>query len=255
MNKLNLSALVLAKNEEETLAGCLKRLDFAKEIIVLDQNSTDKTSLIAKKMATKVFKSNDQNFASNRNFLAQKAQCPWILYLDPDERINEENIKEIENSIKDPLFDAYYFPRKNIILGRWLKYGGWWPDYVPRLFKKDSLSGWEGDVHESPKIVGGFGYFHHPIDHLTGRSMGKMFEKTIKWGEIEAGLYAKSGYPKVTKLKILRAMTREFVQRYFLKRGFLDGKVGLIESVYQALHMAIVFVYLWEIQNKADLDK
>ena len=147
---------------------------------------------------------------------------------------------------------AFYFPRKNTILGKWLKHGGWWPDYVPRLFKKDKFINWVGRVHESPKVQGEFGYLKTPIEHLTARNLSLMLKKTTGWAKVEAELFYKADHPPVTILKVVKALLSEFINRYLTKLGFLDGQVGLIEAIYQALHKSIVMTYLWEIQNNAN---
>lgn len=248
-SKLNISALILAKNEQLMLEDCLKQLDFVKEIIVLDQNSTDNTKKIAEKYTDKIISSNSDNFAKNRNLLATAAGCEWLFYLDPDERIDDKLKNEIKKAVIEGGSGAYYIPRKNIILGKWLKHGGWWPDYVPRLFKKKSLIAWYGEVHESPQFKGEAFYFKNAITHLTARSLNQMLDKSIVWGQVEARLYYKAKYPNVTMFRLIKASGREFTRRYFLQLGFLDGTVGLIQAIYQGLHQAIILVYLWEIQN------
>ncbi len=137
-------------------------------------------------------------------------------------------------------------------MGKWLRHGGWWPDYVPRLFKRESQVRWFGEVHESPKIKGESLYLNTSISHLTARNLDLMFKKSIKWGEIEARLAFEANHPKVTIIKIIWAVKKEFLSRYISKLGFLDGFVGAIEAFYQAYHKAIVLTYLWEFQNKAD---
>lgn len=252
ISELDISALVLTRNDASLLEGCLQQLDFAKEIIVLDQQSADNTVEIAGKFTNKIIKTTNANFSKNRNQLAKRAKCKWLMYIDTDERIDEKNVIEIKDVIKNSQFQAYYFPRKNIVLGKWLKHGGWWPDYVPRLFEKQNLRGWYGEVHESPKIKGEYGYFKNPITHLTARSMDQMLNKSIVWAQVEAGLYFKANYPNVNVFRVVKASIREFFRRYFIKMGVLDGTVGLIEAVYQSLHQAMVLVYLWEIQNKTE---
>lgn len=251
-SKLDISALVLTKNDAPLLEDCLKQLDFVQEIIVLDQQSADNTAEVARRFTDKIIKTASRNFSKNRNTLAQKAKCSWLLYLDTDERINEKNIAEIKEAMASEHFQAFYFPRKNIVLGKWLKHGGWWPDYVPRLFAKQNLLGWYGEVHESPKIKGKFGHFKNPIIHQTARSMDQMLNKSIVWAQVEAKLYFKANYPKVNVFRVVKASILEFIRRYFVKMGIGDGTVGLIEAVYQALHQAMVLVYLWEIQNKTE---
>lgn len=247
-----LSALILTKNEQEMIKDCLAQLDFADEVIVLDQNSQDATREIASKFTDKIIKTRQEDFSINRNQLAHRATGDWLLYVDADERLSPELIKEIRLTINDKRsakFYAYYIPRKNFILGTWLKHGGWWPDYVPRLIKRDKLIKWQGKIHESPKIEGDFGTLSNPIEHLTARSAAKMLVKSTKWAKIEAELYAHSTNPKVNIAKVLKGMFFEFTNRYFIKLGFLDGQVGFIAAVYQAVHRAMISAYLWELQE------
>jgi len=248
---MKISALVLTKNEEEVIKDCLKQLDFADEIIVLDQNSSDDTKKIAKKYTDKIY-TEYLPFDKARNTLASYAKGDWLLYVDADERLDEDLIEEIKNTIKSSKLSAYYIPRRNMVLGKFLKHGGWWPDYVPRLFRRDKLEKWQGRVHESPQIVGEFGYFKSPITHLTARSMKLMLEKSTRWAKIEAELNFENGAKKVTIPKVIKALISEFTIRYLAKLGFLDGFVGLVESVYQAYHRAMVLTYLWELQNDSE---
>lgn len=168
---MKISALILTKNEEEMIADCLKQLDFVDEIIILDQGSSDNTLKIASAYTKNIFSTSNESFAKNRQTLAGHAKGEWLLYLDADERLDESVVKEIKQATNDDTYQAFYFPRKNIILGKWLKHGGWSPDYVPRLFKKSALVGWHGRVHESPEIVGEFAHLDAPITHLTARTL------------------------------------------------------------------------------------
>lgn len=233
------------------IGKCLENINFADEIIVLDQNSKDSTSKIAKKYTSRVLTSKTEEFDVNRNFLKSEAKSEWLLYIDADERIDNNLASEIKQAIIDKKCAAYYFPRKNFILGKWLKNGGWWPDYVPKLFQRSALIGWQGAVHESPQVRGKFGYFKNPLNHYTARDISSMLKKSIKWANIEAGLFFKAKSSRVNSPRIVKAMVIEFTRRYFVKRGFLDGTVGLIEAIYQSLHQAIILTYLWEIQNNS----
>ncbi len=249
---MNLSALIIAKDEEQTIEDCLKQLSFVDEVIVLDQDSKDNTLKIAQKYADKIISSNREDFALNRNLLAKTAQGKWLLYIDCDERLSPDLIAKIQSIIAKPEHDAYYIPRKNFVLGKPVLHGGWWPDYTPRLFKKESLLNWQGKVHESPQIKSTFGYLNIPLVHLSARNTNFMLRKTIKWAKVEARLYHDATNPKITIIKLIKASTLEFLRRYILKRGFQDGSIGLIESIYQALHKSIIFTYLWEMQQKTD---
>ncbi len=246
---MNISALILTKNEEEMVEGCLKQLEFADEIILLDQGSTDNTVTLAKKYTTKIYSSGESGFDKNRNTLAKLAKGKWLLYLDADERIDDMFVKELKESLKKEEFSAFYVPRKNYVLGKRVKHGGWWPDYVPRVFKREDFLNWTGEVHETAHTRGSFGYFKSPILHKSARSINLMMEKSIKWTKIEAMLNYKNGAKPVTVLTVLKSLFREFIIKYFLKAGFMDRTVGLTEAIYQSLNQAIILTYLWELQN------
>lgn len=247
-----ISALVLAKNEEDLIGEALRQLKFTSEIIVLVQDSEDTTYEIAKKYTKNVLTTKNEDFDKNRNMLAQEAKGDWLFYIDADERLTLDNTSEIKKVIKLNTHSAYYFPRQNYILGKFQKHGGWWPDYVPRLFRKTDFLGWTGKVHESPKIRGTFGYLKNPLIHKTARSVSLMLEKSTKWAQVEAQLYYQSTNPKVTPSRVVKFSLYEFIKRYFLKLGFLDGKIGLVAAIYQALHNAMILTYLWELQNESE---
>lgn len=254
---VKISALILTKNEEDLISDAIGQLDFVDEVIVLDQSSQDKTVKLARKFTDKIYQTKSGDFAQNRNLLASHAKGEWLLYVDCDERLTESLVGEIQDAIKNSKFSAYYIPRQNFLLGKWQKHGGWWPDYVPRLIRSKSLIAWQGKVHESLKVEGevgyskkSFAYFKNPLVHLTARSVSQILEKSIKWAKIEAQLYYQRQNPKVTIAKVLKAASSQFISRYFLKLGILDGTIGLISAIYQSLHSAAVFTYLWEIQNR-----
>ncbi|KKP94013.1 MAG: Glycosyl transferase family 2 [Parcubacteria group bacterium GW2011_GWA1_36_12] len=250
---MQISALILTKNEEEVIEDCLKSIkDLANEIIILDQNSTDNTINIAKKYADKVINTNFSEFDKNRNILKDSAKSKWLLYLDSDERLTEELRKEIVKVIKEDKYSAFYIPRKNYVLGKNIKHGGWWPDYVPKLFKKEQLKGWIGVVHESPIFRGESVRLVNPIEHLTARSLNRMLEKTIKWAKIEAMLAYEANHPQVNSARVTKVFIDEFISRYLLKRGLLDGVQGLIQALFQSYHRSIMLVYLWEKQNNTE---
>ena len=136
---MKISAIVLTKNSEGLVTDCLASISWADEIVVIDDHSSDKTCEIARKVGGKVFTFSG-DFFEKRNFGAKKASGDWLLYLDVDERVTpllrQEKKKDIEGPQEPP---AYAIPRRNIFLGHEMRWGGWWPDYVLRLIKKDAL--------------------------------------------------------------------------------------------------------------------
>lgn len=260
---MNLSVIVIAKNEEERIAKCLKSVSFADEIIVVDDGSIDKTVDIAKKYGARVIEKSGGNFSDRRNLGAKEANGKWLLYVDADERVRAQLRKEIESRITRPhriresvsgaanhesRINAYAIPRKNILLGKEMKHGGWWPDYVIRLIRKDSLKGWKGELHEQPEIDGDLGKLKNPFIHYTHRNLSEMVEKTNEWSEIEAMLMYAGNHPPMNIVRFFTAMFREFWYRAIKEKGFLDGPIGIIEIIYQVFSRFVSYAKLWEMQ-------
>src|SRR3990167_5607355 len=249
MNK-KVSAIVIAKNAQELIQDCLDSLSWAYEIILIDTGSTDKTKEIASNFGAKIVKAEKKGFSYWRNLGAKEAQGDWLLYVDTDERVTPDLRKEIVATVKNlSTLNAYAIPRKNILLGHPMRWGGWWPDYVLRLIRKDSLVGWKGELHEQPEIKGKVRELKNPLMHISHRSLEEMVDKTNEWSEIEAKLLFESGHPQIAFWRFISVAAREFWYRGVLKLGFLDGAVGVIEIIYQMFSRMITYAKLWEMQK------
>lgn len=245
-----ITAVVIAKNEERMIEGCLKTLEFCDEIVLIDNNSTDGTVKIAKKYTDKIFEIKTGSFSKIRNFGCSKAKSDWLLYLDADERVESDLKKEILKTVSlGNAFSAYAIPRKNIMFGSFIKHGGWYPDYQVRLFKKDKLISWQGKLHERPKVNGEIGKLKNDIIHYTHRNISETLLKKLEWSGIEAEERLKAGHPKITWPRIVKVMMGEFISRYFLKSGWRDGTVGLILAADEAFSMFVIYTRLWEMQK------
>ncbi len=249
---MDLSAIVITRNAAGKLRACLLGLKFADEVIIVDSGSTDETVSIAKKNNARVIEAAGKGFAESRNIGARAAKGEWLLYLDSDERIpvilKEEIIRKINGYSG---YNSYKIYRQNIILGKWLKHGGWWPDPVHRLIKKSALKEWRGELHEYPVVDGEVGLITEPIVHYSKNSVSEMVQNSRLFAPIEAELKLKAGHPPVRIYHFLLAMWREFWQRGVVKAGWLDGWVGVFEMMYQMWHQALVYSILWEKQRKA----
>lgn len=229
-----ISAIILigGNYDKKLLEKCLDSVEWADEIIKVE---TDKIS---------------GSFSEWRNYGAKQAKGDWLFYVDSDEEVTGELREEILKNTFEGKYSAYAIPRKNILLGKEMKHGGWWPDYVLRLIKKDALIKWEGELHEQPKVKGDVGKLKNPLIHNSHRSLTEMVEKTNRWSEIEAKLLFKSGHPKINIFRFISAGAREFWYRGIVKLGFLDGTIGVIEVFYQTYSRLITYAKLWELQTK-----
>lgn len=251
-NFSSLSIIIIVKNEEKNIADCLKTAKWAEEIILVDSGSTDKTLAVARKTipSIKIITTRAGSFSDWRNLGLKEAKGKWIFYQDADERITPALQKEIITVIEIGSFDYFMMPRLNNLLGKDMKHGGWYPDYVTRLFRKDKLKGWQGKIHESPKAQGKRGKLKNHLYHLTHRDISSMVLKSLEWSRIEAELYYDSGFFSVGLKQLIFAPIKEFLRRIFWLRGFQDGIEGWIEAGMQAFNKFLTFSQLWEMKHK-----
>jgi glycosyltransferase involved in cell wall biosynthesis len=249
-----ISAIIIAKNEENMIADCLDSVSFCDEIIVVDGGSEDRTVEIAKRMGAKVYLLETNDFSKLRNFGLERARGEWLLYVDADERVDKVLKEEISHLIsfsdRREKLNSYFLKRKNFYLGTSAK--NEWPyiEKLERLFKKDDLKGWRGELHESPIIRGKIGELDGYLLHYTHRDLTLMLNKTIEWSKIEAQLRFKSGHPQMVWWRFLRVMITVFFDWYIRQKGFKLGTIGLIESLYQMFSMFVTYARLWEKQQK-----
>lgn len=247
------SVIIIAKNAEKVIIDCLRSVDWADEIIVIDDQSDDKTVEVAEKMGVKVYVHKMKNFADQREFALRQAQGKWVLYVDVDERVTKELKSEIltlfkaQGSRPKENIVAYKIPRKNYYLGNFE-----WPmiEHIERLFLKKTLRGWRGPIHESPIVDGKIGELKNYLLHYTHQNLSSMIKKTNQWSEIEAELLFKANHPEMTWWRFLRVMLIKFWNSYIGQGGWKVGVPGLIESIYQSFSYFIVYAKLWEKQQK-----
>lgn len=246
---MNISVIIINRNEQEFMRDCLESVKWADEVILLDGGSTDKSLEIAKEYNVKIHPQKGNDFATWRTEGLSYAKGKWVFYLDVDERVTPLLKNEIIAVTEQGEASAYFIPRRNFLLGKELHYGGWYPDYVKRLFVRDKIRKWEGDLHEEPIFEGPFAYLTNDLVHLQPEKIEPAFQKSIKWSRIEAKLIYNHGHPPIVWWRILRMGLTTLLERLIKKHGFRDGVEGWIESLYQACHTMIVYVQLWEMQN------
>jgi len=131
-----LSVIIITKNEERNIEECLKSVQWADEVVILDSGSTDKTEEISRKFTDNFFINSDwQGFGIQKQRALELSNGEWVLLVDADERITEELKQEILTAVLNHNLDGYLIPRSSIYLGKGIKYSGWYPDYTLRLAK------------------------------------------------------------------------------------------------------------------------
>lgn len=247
-----LSAIIITRNEEKLIGECLLSLkDLANEIIVVDSGNTDSTNDIAKSFGAKIVFTQGHDYSQYRNAGLQTAKGEWIFYLDADERVTPLLKKEIEQIISSmDKNHVYQIPRKNIYLGRQMRFGGWGGDKVIRLFPKKLLSGYTGALHEQPVYSGKLLTMNHELIHFSHRDLSSMLDKTLVFTQFEAQLRLDANHPPMVWWRFLRVMTTEFWLRFVKLSAWKDGVEGIIDGIFQVFNSFIIYARLWELQNE-----
>jgi len=229
------SVIVITKNEEAVIRRCLESVQWADEIVVVDSGSTDGTVHIAQELNARTFVTADwPGPGSQRNRAIAHAARDWVLALDADEWVSPPLREEILTVIRDPgRYVGYRIPRLSSYCGRSMRHGGWWPDYVSRLFKHGSARFGGGIVHDHLLPDGPLGRLRNPLLHEAITDLDDMLVKLnsySSWGaqtlhesSRHAGLATALGHGAWT-----------FLKTYLFRAGFLDGREGFMLAVSNA---------------------
>ncbi|RJQ38908.1 glycosyltransferase family 2 protein [Candidatus Microgenomates bacterium] len=246
------SAVILTKNEENNIKDCIASLSWCNEIIVIDDDSFDKTAEVARKLGAKVYlRSLNKDFSAQRNFGLLKAANEWVIFVDADERVTETLSSEIlafqfSNFNK---FSGFFINRKDNIWEKELKHGESGNIKLLRLAKKDAGK-WEGAVHERWKISGQTDILSNELIHFPHQTISEFLKEINFYTDIRANELFRKG-KKVNIFSIICYPVVKFLQNYFIKFGFLDGLEGFIFAVTMSFHSFLVRGKLWQmLQNE-----
>jgi glycosyltransferase involved in cell wall biosynthesis len=229
----NISVYILTYNEESKIAAALESVLWADEIIVVDSGSTDRTAEIAAGLGARVEQVAFEGFGRLRNRAVELCSRQWIFSLDADERCTPEARDEILSTMSSAdALDAYFVPRRNYFMGRWIRHSGWYPDYrQPQLFRKGRLAYTEDPVHEGFEMTGRLGYLKQPIWQFPFENLSQIMAKAERYSTLGVEKLRARGV-KGGMLKALIHATAAFLKFYVLNAGFLDGWPGFVIAFY-----------------------
>ena len=247
------TCVVITKNEETNIQDCLRSVQWANELIVVDAESCDRTVDLARTCGAKVFVRPWPGFGLQKNFGMAQASSEWILILDADERVTEELREEAQTYITHwrpgtPV--AYRIPRRNYFYGAWVRGGGVYPDYQVRLFRRGIANYNDVAVHENLIVTGEIGTLVGHLDHYTERRIQDHFKKFGLYTTLAAQEKAK----KVRTVHWIDLVFRPLVvccKTYVLKEGFRDGVRGLIVCVFASMYTFVKYAKLWDTTRQA----
>ena len=252
---MKISATIITLNEEANIREACESLDWADEIVVVDSGSSDRTRELAEACGARVLNRDWPGFAAQKQFAAEQTTHDWIFSLDADERVSDElksSITKLREASEERLADGYRIARRSYYQGRWIKGGGWYPDWQLRLYRKSRGRWRPRQIHESVKMDP-----DARVETLTGdilhysvrdashhhRMIGERYAPLAAQQMLEEGRHTSA-------LRIATAGPSAFVRSLILKGGFRDGLAGLSIASFAAHHAFLKHLLLWEIQNK-----
>lgn len=252
---MNISGVLIVKNEEKNIIDCLEALQFCDEIIIVNDNSTDRTIELVENfkkqnLNIKIFsRALDGDFSSQRKFGVEKTSNDWVLFVDADERITPDLITEIkENLPAEEHIGGFLIPRIDFMWGRELRHGETGNIKLLRLFnkKKGNL---EGKVHETWETKSKVGILSNPIHHFPHPTITEFLKEINFYSDIRVKELYEKGI-KSSLLSIILYTKGKFILNFFLKRGFLDGTAGLVHAILMSFHSFLVRGKLWLLWQK-----
>ena len=246
-----LSVAIITRNEEANLERTLGSVAWADEIVVLDCGSSDRTEEIARKFRVRFFVEEWKGFAAQKNSALEKCACDWVLSLDADEALSDELAKEIWELLEgDPPFDGYALPRRNLFLGRWMRFGGFYPDPKLRLFRRGAAEFEARPVHETVHFPGKAGRLKGDMVHNAYPTLSDYIAHMDRYSALGAEQVVSTdkwgrGLPAFAANVVLNPAAT-FVYNYFFRLGFLDGREGLLLHLYHSVYVSWKYAKAWE---------
>lgn len=228
----SLSVIIIARNEAQDIRKCLESVKWANEIIVFDSGSTDGTPDICREYTAKVFETDWPGYGVQKNRALAQATSDWILSLDADEQVSEALQKEILTTInlQSSAVSAYKIPFISHYYGRPITHGDWGAEVHLRLFKRQAAHFKESPLHEKLIVNGKIGKLKAPIIHHPYQNVDEVLEKLNRYSTDGANLRQTQGKSSTFSKALVRGIWT-FFRAYIIRRGFLDGREGLMLAI------------------------
>ncbi len=243
-----LSAVLIVKNEQDSLSECLDTLSWVDEIVVLDAGSSDGTIEIAKKFTQKVFSDPDwQGYGLQRQRAQSYASGNWIVMIDADEHVTPELKASIQAVVEqNDRTKIYALPRLSWVFGRFIRHSGWYPDYVNRLYPRNKATYGDEKVHEKLHFGRDMQVVKLKGDllHYTYRDLQHYLVKSASY----AAAWAEQRQAKGKRSSLFQGFWHGvacFLRMYVFRLGFLDGRQGLLLAILSAHSTFVKYADLW----------
>ncbi len=248
-NTPRITLFIIAKNEAHRIADCIASAkDVASEVVVIDSSSTDDTAHLCQQLGARVYTREFDGFANQKNFALSKVTTPWALNLDADERLSPALAEEICRAVQHPQTAGYYLPFCNYFLGKKMRFSGLNKERHLRLVQAQKSHYVGGLVHEGLEVKGPLGTLKHPVNHFSYDTIEAYFTKFNTYTTLAAQNMHQAG-KKFCLMRVLFTLPFEFIKRYVLKLGFLDGMRGLLWASFSTYYVYVKYMKLWQLEQ------
>lgn len=248
MEKAKISATIITYNEEQNIERCLKSIQWVDEIVVVDSYSTDNTIEICKKYKCNVIQTKWKGFGKTKKFAVDNTSNDWILSIDADEEVSDSLRDAIGQLLVKPTYNGFNIKRRSFYLGKEIKHCGWNNDFPLRLFNKEHANFNEKEIHESVVLHLEKAKINEPLFHYTYPTINSHIAKMNKYSELYALRFIKERKKYSISSSIFFGIIK-FLNMYFFRLGFLDGKIGFILCLNSSIGVYLKYIKTWQ-QNK-----
>ena len=256
MSGKSVSAFVITYNEQRNIADCLESLKCADELLVVDSFSTDRTLDIARRYTDRIIQHEFGGHVAQTRYAFEQTTCPWVMWLDADERLTQQALDELRGALAgpgEPAYSGFAFPRRTFFMGRWIRHSGWYPQPKVRLWRRDAGTVAGDEPHPHVELSGPAKALAGDILHFTyPQGLRDMVAVSAKY----AGCAARARHAAGKRFSAVNLMVKPpavFLKKYLLQRGFLDGLPGLAISAGTAYNRILREMMLWELDHAAEL--
>ncbi len=240
--------VLIARDEAARIERCLSSLTWVDEIVVVvDDRTTDETAAIARRFTGLVFVRPFVDYAAQRQWGQEQARSAWILWIDCDEVVSPALALEVREASLRPGFGAFRVPHLDYMFGRWIRHGGWYPQYHLRLFRRAGAT-WTSPVHEAPRVTGGIGTLREAVLHFSHARVKDWVNKMAHYTTLEADMLHRSG-ARSGVLRLLIEPPAYFGYKYFVQQGWRDGMHGLALALLLGCYRLVRNLKLWDLQQ------
>lgn len=248
-----LSVVVITRNEIKNIRRCLRSVAFADEVVVVDSGSTDGTAEAARAAGAEVIVRADwTGFGPQKNRALDAATGDWVFSIDADEQVTPELAANIQQAIASGTCDAYYVNRRSSYCGQYMSHSGWYPDWVVRLFRRGTARFSDDLVHERVIASGPVGRLDGELLHESMPHFESVIDKLDRYSTAGALALMRKGV-RGSVGKALGHAWWAFVRTYVVRRGFLDGRLGLALAISNAEGTYYRYMKLWLLQRKGGM--